>query len=44
MKMLKLALPLLALLALGVVLTGCPKGDKMMKNDTGKPGVVELIG
>lgn len=44
MKMMKIALPVLALLALSVMLTGCPKGDKMMKGDNSKPSAVEHIG
>ena len=40
----KTLLPVLALLALTVLLAGCPKGDKMMKGDTAKPSAVEHIG
>jgi len=43
MKMTKLALPVLLLLALGFVLSGCPKKDKMMQNDSNRPAV-HLIG
>ena len=43
MKAMKLALPLLLLLALGFVLGGCPK-DKMMQNDQGRPAVQEFVG
>ena len=43
MKMTKLALPVLLLLALGLVLGGCPKSDKMMQNESTRP-VVHLIG
>lgn len=33
MKRAKFVLPILMLLALGFVLAGCPKGDKMMQNE-----------
>jgi hypothetical protein len=42
MKRAKFVLPLLALLALGFVLSGCPK-DKMMGDNTPRT-VVERIG
>jgi hypothetical protein len=44
MKVMKIALPVLGLLALSLILSGCPKGDKMMKNDTPKSNAVELVG
>jgi hypothetical protein len=43
MNVIKLALPLLLMLALGFVLGGCPK-DKMMQNDHARPAVQQLIG
>ena len=42
MKATKLALPVLLLLALGFVLGGCPKKDKMMQNDTTRPAVHQI--
>ena len=38
MKSLKIALPLLIVFALSFMLAGCPK-DKMMKNDSARPGL-----
>ena len=42
MKRIKFALPVLILLALGFVLAGCPKSDKMMDNS--QPTHVEHVG
>lgn len=40
MNRIKFALPVLILLALGFVLAGCPKGDKMM--DASRPAVEHI--
>jgi len=42
--MMKIALPVLALLALSLLLTGCPKGDKKMMDNHASPSVTEQIG
>jgi uncharacterized lipoprotein YajG len=45
MKRAKFALPVLLLLALGFVLAGCPKSDKMMQNTPAQqPAVQQQIG
>ena len=41
MKSAKFALPVLMLLALGFVLAGCPKKDKMMQNTPAQPAAVQ---
>jgi hypothetical protein len=42
MKRIQFALPLLLLLAVGFVLAGCPKDDKMMKGDASRPAVEHI--
>lgn len=43
MKRAKFVVPVLMLLALGFVLAGCPKSDKMMQNES-PASTVEHIG
>ncbi|HKI99248.1 MAG TPA: hypothetical protein VKB51_12310 [bacterium] len=41
MKPIKFAMPVLLLLALGFVLAGCPKSDKMMQNAPAQPSAMQ---
>jgi hypothetical protein len=44
MNLIKFAVPVLMLLALGFALGGCPKKDKMMQNTPAQPAVQQQIG
>lgn len=43
MKHIKLAVPVLMLLALGFALGGCPKKDKMMQNVPTQPAAQQTL-
>jgi len=43
MKTIKFALPLLLLFALGFMLSGCPKNDKMMQNEKAPTAVSQTL-